>query len=247
MSIVRARSYGRCGNALFQLGCAISYSIKHNLEFSVPTHSENPFWNPLYMGHLANKNWVEGREDIVIDENGHHYQELPFNESWRGLQIVLNGYFQSWAYIEPYREEILYLFGLPYNMKEKYISVHIRRGDYLELEMKHPKVTDEWYLEQMNKFNGYRFKFFSDDISYCRQKFGHREDCEFSTNNNELDDLIEAATCENNICSSSTFSFWISWLNRNPNKICIFPKLWFTEGWGGLETKDILHPNWIKC
>ncbi|MCL4419943.1 alpha-1,2-fucosyltransferase [Patescibacteria group bacterium] len=246
MSIVRAKSYGRCGNALFQLGCAIAYSLKHNIEFSVPTYTENPFWNPLYFPELANPQWVEGREDIILTENGHQYQELEFREEWRGLQIVLDGYWQSWKYIEPYRDEILYLFGLPYKKKEGHVSVHIRRGDYLELKMKHPEVTKEWYEEQMAKFPNYKFKFFSDDIKYCKETFGHREDCEFSDNTSELADLVEAATCEHNICSASTFSFWIAWLNRNENKVCIFPKLWFVEGWCNLITTDILHPNWLK-
>lgn len=245
MSIVRARNYGRLGNVLFQVGCSASYALEHNLDLAVQTQTNDPFWNPLYLQHLKNDNWVDGKEIILINENSFRYEKLEFREEWRGKQIELNGYFQSWKFLEDYRHEILYLFNFQYEKKENYVSIHVRRGDYLMLKDKHIVPTVEWYEQAMAMFPNAKFKFFSDEIKWCKDNFSHRTDCEFSTNTNELDDLIEASQCEHNINSSSSFSFWISWLNRNPNKICIFPKLWFVEGYH-LNTEDLLHPNWIK-
>lgn len=242
--MVRAKFYGRMGNVLFQASTCLAYALKHGLEFSVPTTTNSQHWNPLYLQHLANKNWEEGREDIVIDEKRHTYDELPFHESWRDKQIVLNGYFQTEKYFKEYRSEILYLFDFPYEKKENVVSVHVRRGDYLVLRDKHPEVTKEWYEKAMNEFPGAKFKFFSDEISWCRQTFGEREDCEFSTNSNEVDDITEMSCCEHNICSASTYAFWGMWLNRNENKKVIFPQKWFQDGYGGLDTSDIL-PEWV--
>jgi hypothetical protein len=97
----------------------------------------------------------------------------------------------------------------------------------------------------MNKFPGYHFIFFSDDIPWCIQTFGHRKDVTFSAGRKEMEDLQYMSTCEHHVCSASTFSWWGMWLNRNPNKRVIFPKLWFTPNWGGLDTKDIV-PEWCE-
>lgn len=244
--MVRARFYGRCGNVLFQAATCIAYAMKHGLEFSVPSTTNSQYWNPLYLQHLVNKNWQEGREDVILNEQWHQHNELPFEESWRDKQIVLNGYFQTEKYFKDYRSEVLYLFDFPYEKKEGYVSCHVRRGDYLILKDKHPYYGKEWYEEAMKQFDGYKFKFFSDDIQWCRENFGGRSDCEFSTNSNEVDDLAEASCCEHQINSSSTFSWWIAWLNRNESKKIITPKEWFMPGFGGLNTDDIIPPEWIK-
>lgn len=234
---------GRAGNFFFECATALSYALKHGLQFSSPIKTNDQFWNPVYVTHLHNPNYDYGLETISIPERGHEYQELPFEEHWRNYNIIIDGYRQSEKYFKEHRDEILCLFNFPYDKKDGFVSIHVRRGDYLHLEMKHPKVTKEWYEEAMSKFSDYRFKFFSDDLDWCKSQFGGRPDCEFSTNTNEIDDLIEMSCCEHNICSASTFAWWGMWLNRNENKIVIFPKLWFTEGWGGLNTDDIV-PEW---
>lgn len=248
--MVRAKNYGRRGNTLFQNACAISYALKHGIEFSVPTKTTNNFWSPLYDQHLVNPNWIEGKRDIVIIEKGMPFQELPFEESWRDKQIELDGYWQSWKYIQPYREEILKLFNFGWALQEDMVSVHIRRGDYVDLRNKHPEVTVEWYEKAMSLFPDKVFVFFSDDIQWCKDNFKHRKDCEFEDTYKSKEDmewdLINASCCESNICSPSTYSFWMYWLNRNPNKKGVFPDFWFTSGWDNADTSDILPPEVIK-
>jgi hypothetical protein len=234
---------GRMGNFLFECATAIAYGLKHNIDFTVPFRTTDPFWSPIYLTHLQNKSFDPNLEKIDLWENGHEFQPLPFEEAWRDKNIFIQGYRQSEKYFAEYRKEILYLFGFPYEKRKGVVSVHIRRGDYTHLRMKHPEVTNEWYELAMAEFPGRGFKFFSDDIGWCKQEFGGRDDCEFSTNSSEVDDLIEMASCEHNICSPSTFSWWGMWLNRNEDKKVIFPKFWFTEGWSGLVTSDIV-PGW---
>lgn len=243
--MIAPRFFGRCGNVLFQAACAVGLALKHGVEFSVPNRTNDNYFNPLYLQHLVNPKWVQGREDVIINENGvHQYREIEWKQEWNDLQVVLDGYFQSEKYFQEYRDEILYLFNFPYEKKEGYVSVHVRRTDYLNLRDKHPEVTKQWYENAMSLFPGYKFKFFSDDIPYCKQEFGDRSDCEFSTNTNEVDDMTEASCCEHQISSASTFAWWISYLNRNENKIVYIPKLWFVEGFGGLDTSDLV-PDWM--
>ena len=242
--MIGARFYGRMGNVLFQASNCIAFALKNNQEFSFPNRTNDEYWNPLYLQHLVSPNWVQGREDVLINENGHDWQNIDYKKEWDGLQVVLNGYWQSWKYIDNYRNEILYLFDYPYEKKEGIVSVHVRRGDYLHLRDKHPEVTKEWYEEAMRFFDGYKFKFYSDDIKWCIDNFGSRSDCEFSGGTIEQD-MVDGASCEHNIISASTFGWWQGWLNRNKNKRVIIPKLWFTENYP-LSTKDIVPPYFQK-
>lgn len=244
--MVKALNYGRCGNSLYQNAAAIAYALKHGLDFTVPDTTNNPKWNPIYVQHLVNKNWDNSLPYIVIKEKQHQYNELPYHEAWEGRNIILDGYWQSWKYLEGYRQEILDLFGFKWEMKEGYVSVHIRRGDYIFLREKHPEVPTEWVLKAMSLFPGYKFKFFSDDIPYCVNTYGHLPEVEFSTNTNEIDDLVEASCCQHQISSSSTFSVWIHWLNRNPAKLGVFPEKWFVDGYCDLNTDDIVEPHCLK-
>jgi hypothetical protein len=237
---------GRMGNYLFESSCVVAYSLKHNLDFTMPFTTNSDYWNPIYLKHLQNKNYNPNLEQIRIPENGHQYQDIPFEESWINKNIIIEGYRQSYKYIDDYRSEILYLFGFPYEKKDGVVSIHVRRGDYLVLRDKHPHYGKEWIDSAMSMFPDYRFKFFSDDIKWCRETFGNREDCEFSTNSNEIDDLVEMSCCEHQINSSSTFSWWGAYLNRNQNKIVVTPEKWFVDGFGGLDTSNIIPPNWIK-
>jgi len=237
---------GRMGNFLFECSCALAYSLKHNLDFTVPITTPDHVWSKLYLQHLANPNLDNTLERIDLWENGHQYQELPFEESWRDKNIVIQGYRQSYKYIDDFRCEILYLFGFPYEKKEGIVSCHVRRGDYLHLRNKHPEVTKEWYEKAMSNFSGYKFKFFSDDISWCKENFGNRNDCEFSTSNNEVDDLVGMSCCEHNICSPSTFSWWGAWLNRNEDKKIYIYRDWFVTGWMNMIVSDIVPEEWVK-
>ena len=235
---------GRMGNWLFEAATAISYALEHNLEFTVPSHSDNPKWNPIYFLDLVNPNYNPHLEQIHLWEEKHSYSPLPFDESWRDKNIVIEGYRQTAKYFDKHRSELLYLFGFPYTKKEGYVSCQVRRGDYVNLREKHPEVTVEWYEKAMGMFPDYKFLFHSDDIAWCKEAFKHRNDCEFSDKTSEVDDLVSMANCEHQICSPSTFAWWGGYLNRNENKKVIFPDFWFTPNWCNLNVSDIV-PNYF--
>lgn len=251
--MVTFNNAGRMGNWLFECATAISYSLKHNLDFTVLEEPhKDKYHNPVYCRHLINTNYDKSIGEIRLWENCHQYQELPFDESWRGKNIIIEGYRQTEKYFKEYRNEILYLFGFPWEQKD-FISIHIRRGDYLKLPEKHPPFSIEYMRCATSRFYmmGYKyFKVFSDDIEWCKEHF--KDDhysamkIEFSTNTNEVDDLTEMSCGIWQISSSSTFGWWGAWLNRNPDKVIITPKQWFQPGWMGMNTDDIIPETWIK-
>lgn len=245
--MVIPRTYGRMGNYLFQVAATIGYAYRHNLEFSVPTKTDNPTANPIYLQRLANCKYDPRLPEVRIIERGHAYQPLPFEEKWRTRNIVLDGYWQSEKYFKDIRNDILSLFDYPWKPTLNVVSVHVRRGDYLRLTHKHPPVSKEWYDEQMAKFPGRTFMIFSDDIEWCRMVWGKRADCFFSVGRNEEDDLVAMSSCEHHISSASTFSWWGAWLNQNPFKRVIIPRLWFSaQEEKKCCTKDIVPESWER-
>lgn len=240
---------GRAGNFFFECATTLAYSIKHGLNFTVPLTTSNEFWSPIYVKHLQDHSFNPSLETIDLWENGHEYQDIPFEESWRDKNIVIRGYRQSAKYFEEYRDEILYLLDLPYELKP-ICSIHARYGDYLTIEGKHIIIDEEYIVKAMalikEKTGLDRFKVFSDDLNLFKQRHGHLYDFEYSTNTNELSDLIEISCCHSQINSSSTFSWWGGWLNRNKEKVIITQEKWFQDGWMGLNTSDIVPSTWIK-
>lgn len=244
MGIVSFRPYGRMGNFLFMAANCIAYAMRNNMDFSIPYKTNDGFWNPIYLSHLIHPNYKQGQEDVLINQPFFHYAPIEFKEEWRDKQVILNGYYQSEKWFEDYRTDILFLFNYPYEKKEGYVAVHVRRGDYIFLVHKHPPVTKAWYESAMSMFHGMKFIFYSDDIRWCKDNFGNRSDCEFSSGNIEQD-LIDGSCCEHQIISASTYGWWMAWLNRNEKKKVYIPEKWFTDGWDGLETKDVV-PDWMN-
>lgn len=243
--MVTFNNAGRFGNWFFECCTALAYSLRHGVEFHAPNgENTHPHFSPTYCHHLCNPNWNPRLEPVRLWENGHQYRPLPFEEHYRNKNVIIEGYRQSEKYFKDYRNEILGLLNFHYEKKEGIVSVHVRRGDYVHLRSKHPEVTKEWYESVMSLFPDKKFKFFSDDIKWCKDNFGSRDDCEFSDNNGDVIlDITEMSCCEHNICSPSTFAWAAMWLNRNEKKTVIFPNFWFTEGWDNLDTSDIV-PEW---
>lgn len=237
---------GRLGNALFQAAATIALALRNDVEYAMPTNTSSDFWSPLCLSHLRNPKWEQGKVDIRIKEKQFHYAPLPYRHEWDNMQVLLEGYYQSEKHFLDFKKEVIELFNFPWKLNEGFVSVHLRRTDFIELKNKHPEVKDEWYNEAMALFTRSKFIFFSDEIEYCKKVWGGKSNCFFSEGKSIEQDLIDISCCENHINSASTFSWWGSYLNRNYDKIIITPKEWFTPNWDGLDTKDIIPSDWIK-
>jgi hypothetical protein len=245
---------GRLGNWLLEFFCAAAYAFKHEQSFTVlPQGHRDRKWNPCYLPELVNSNFNHNLEKIDLWENGHGFQELPFEENWANKNIFIHGYRQSFKYCEDYRDEVLALLDDKWEMKKGVVSIHIRRGDYTNLVTKHIQYDIEYIKKSIKYFNelGYfSFKVYSDDIPFCREEFSKPDFSqliiEFSHHADEWNDLMDLSCCEHHINSSSTFSLCAAWINRNKNKIIITPVNWFVEGWMDMDTSDIVPDNWIK-
>lgn len=114
------------------------------------------------------------------------------------------------------------------------VSVHIRRGDYLEganSALYGGICTNDYYSSAIahmkDKFPSAKFFFFSDDIPYVREHY-QSDDYEMVDWNHGRDsfyDMMLMSRCKHNICANSTFSFWGARLNPHEEKIMIRPSI----------------------
>ena len=245
---------GRLGNWLLEFFCAAAYAFRHKQSFTVlPQGHRDRKWNPCYLQDLVNPNYNPQLERIDLWENGHGYQELPFDESWSNKNIIIHGYRQSFKYCEDYRDEVLALIGDNWIIKKGVVGVHVRRGDYTHLLTKHIQYDISYYRKCTSYFYnlGYSdFKIYSDDIPFCRQEFSKPDfsafNIEYSNIQSEWDDLMDLSCCEHHINSSSTFSLCAAWINRNKEKIVLTPEHWFVPGWMDMDVSDIVPESFIK-
>lgn len=114
------------------------------------------------------------------------------------------------------------------------VSVHVRRGDYLNEEnraMFGNICTDAYYRKAMELIKeevpDAHFYLFSDDASYVKQKYQGEEFTVVDINHGKdsFYDMWLMSNCKHNICANSTFSFWGARLNGNERKIMIRPTI----------------------
>jgi hypothetical protein len=231
---------GRCGNQFYQIATTFAYAKKHNLDFFVTSDAANCDNNAYYFTQFPKRDsWFSNFEEPRNENGNSYYFDLP-----RIDNICLTGYWQSFKYFDDYKEEILQAFNLPYEFKQGYVSLHVRRGDYLQLSEKLSLMTMDYYKKALAMFPNHKVLVFSDDINWCKENLNELSDSlEFSEGKSEIEDLILMANCEHNILANSTFSYAASWFNRNKEKIVVTPKL---ENMFGGCNLDMIPDNYIK-
>ncbi len=177
--------------------------------------------------------------------------------------IYFEGYFQTEKYFKIFRKELLKDFSLKTELNDKNkkmleqikstnaISLHVRHGDYLNLQNHFKICSLDYYKNAINliiqKVENPHFYIFSDDIDWVRKNFNlnhHITIVDINSSNEGYFDLELMKNCKHNITANSSFSWWGAWLNENPDKIIITPKTWFVNG--DEERIDRIPEDWIE-
>ncbi|MEI6352472.1 MAG: alpha-1,2-fucosyltransferase [Candidatus Nomurabacteria bacterium] len=189
-----------------------------------------------------------GYENWVLDKKNYYY----------------SGFWQSFKYLEPVKDQIKKEIFLKESINEKYkdlindientnsISIHIRRGDYIldhNTRLAHYTFGLEYYEKAMkiieDRKSNILYLIFSDDIEWARDNLKINKNKIFvsSSELKDYEELILMSKCKDNIIANSTFSYWAAWLNTNKEKIVIAPKKWnniYQDCYKNLIPKDWL-------
>ena len=198
-----------------------------------------------------------------------NYEEPHFHYDPGFLHLprhtVLNGYFQSEKYFKGNRDILLREFVWKKEPQGKNlslfreiqqtpgsISLHIRRSDYITNEnaAKVHGITEMGYYKAGVKkiaqnINNPKFYIFSDEPEWCRQNLNLNHPTEYILNHGRgSEDMRLMKECRHHIIANSSFSWWGAWLSKNPDKLVIAPKKWFSCQ--EKNTKDLIPDSWHR-
>jgi len=260
MNYITTNHQGGLCNTLFKLSAAISTALDNKVEYLFsnefvrvgydPDYSE--FKNNIY----RNINFIDTLPDNYVNysEKNFSYNDIGYV---KGTNLLLNGYYQSEKYFINNKDYIINLFKPTEEIKnfiineitdiQNSISIHVRRGDYLNLPNYHPQQPIEYYHNAVNFFGlDKNYIIFSDDLDGAMEMLDFIPNKKTVSLGKDYLDLYAISLCEHNIICNSTFGWWGAYLNENKNKKIIAPNLWFGPSASHLNTSDITPNNWIK-
>lgn len=204
------------------------------------------------------------------------YHEEDCNYDRRVLEkepAYLTGYFQSECYFKEIEDEVRRAFTFQPVIFEKLsqdrkiqvlsyekqieqslaVSIHIRRGDYLEgSEIYGGNCTDAYYQRAIafirEKYPRAVFFVFSNDEDFSekwlRDNFPGRDFVlvRGSTEETGYLDMYLMSRCRHHIMANSSFSWWGAYLNPSRDKTVIAPSRWFNNQ----NCRDIYTPEMIR-
>ena len=194
--------------------------------------------------------------------------EKPYELNKHFFEVVnstyLDGYWQNYNYFKNENKTIKKLFNFSCltkkdiknffkkNKDRKSVSVHIRKGDYIN-KNNNAKIFfalgNTYYKEAFKimklKVDNPYFYIFSDDIEWVKGNLDF-EDLDYEIVKTNLiigKDMALMKSCHHHIIANSTYSWWAAWLNSSKDKIVIAPKVWLNKQ----KQPDGLNlPSWIK-
>lgn len=212
---------------------------------------------------------LDGRKNKIINKivgikKTHIFEKVSytFDASIDSIEEgYLDGYWQTEKYFYDSRENLLDEITLCekqtdyfYKMKETIqqcnsISLHIRRGDYIQAQAMYGNIcTEEYYEKAMNYMEEHVespvFFIFTDDMEWAKNHYAGKENIIFvdgNDKNSEEADLILMSECKHNIIANSSFSWWAAWLNQKNDKIVVAPDKWINQE----QTPDIVARGWV--
>lgn len=238
-------NYGYLGNQMFQYAALKSIANKINTDYIIPAKTTGKFFQQLTDAFILNNSIKYGITNFKQVEEKQFYYDSEFIESMTD-NIDIKGYFQSEKYFKDIEKEIKndFKFKQTYPIPtQKYVAVHVRRGDYISLPNHHPTCSIKYYEKAMSLFSNSHFVILSDDIEWCRNQKVFAG-CEFWQGIDNVHDLYVMTKAEHNIIANSSFSWWGAWLNEKYDKIVVAPKKWFGEEIRH-STDDLLPREWI--
>ena len=232
-------------------------SIANDEEIKKVKYPLGAFSKTLFLMKKALNKYLFKKYHISYDS---HF--LPSIEN--KTAVYLEGYWQSFRYVEPCLEELrneIVLKDRPTPVFEKVatemsqgpsVAIHIRRGDYLN-SGGHIGALDMSYYERANaimmqKMHEVRYYVFTDDTEWVKENvsFLGKANVTFVSDLGlqDYEELILMTYCRHAIIANSSFSWWGAMLNRNPQAIIVCPQDWKNSLLKNDE--DLCPERWVR-
>lgn len=211
----------------------------------------------LKLSHKVRRKLL-GRKSLAYREASSNFDP----EILKRDPALFEGYFQTEKYFADIEDQVREAFRFR-NLKKdetllfyeekikncRAVSVHIRRGDYLDPKYSalYKDICTPAYYENAigylrEKYPDAVFFLFSNDMEWVKENYRGPQfvPVEGADEDSGFRDLYLMSLCEHNICANSSFSWWGGWLNANPDKCVIVPKKWLN----GRDCRDI-YSDWM--
>jgi hypothetical protein len=247
---------GGLGNVLFIVATCFALSKKYKVKLRF--YSNENMWRDSKRRMIQCYKMFENfdidriynrKSGITFREPHFFYESITLD---RRIHNCIYGYFQSYKYFDAYKHELINMLHNPYqnairddlekyslnesrqsqqSQEYEFVSIHVRRTDYLALSDIHLNLSMAYYEEAMSHFSKEKsiFLIFSDDVAFIQKEplFKNLVNKHIITNEDDEYCFWLMTACDHNIIANSSYSWWSSYINSNPNKLVISPSKWF--------------------
>ena len=255
---ITGRLMGGMGNLLFIVATcyALSKKYKSTLKFYTKLWNDNKRKNIIKYNMFKNFHLdlnTSRNYNITYRENNFFYDDIHIDSY---IDNCIHGYFQSYKYFESCKTEFVKMLHNPYsqivestihqfkNNMLTPVSIHVRRTDYLSLSHIHLNLSSEYYSNAISHFSTENsiFILFSDDVEFIQNEplFKNLPHKIIIDNPDDEYCFWLMSACTHNIIANSSYSWWASYVNSNPDKLVIAPNRWFGPCGPQHKIRDII-------
>lgn len=210
------------------------------------------------LDRICNK--IIGRKKTYLIEPHFHFSTAAFNYP---DNIYLEGYWQTEKYFADCQSLIRSDFTFKNQIGDEAkallekikntnsVCVNVRRGDFVTNTF-HGSYGVDYFEKADNIINNrclnHTYFIFSDEIEWCEENLEFDAPMVFVSHKlagEKFQDYLRLmVACKHFVIPNSSFAWWAVWLNQNPDKIVIAPRVWFNDP--GIDTKDLVPSDWIR-
>ncbi len=206
-----------------------------------------------------------GREKYIIESSYAYHEGM---ERLATRNCIYRGFWQSEKYFKHCEGDIRKQFVfLPFDEQknieiaskmanENSVAIHLRKGkDYLESELMGKGLCGaDYYMHAIEyikeRVDNPVFYVFTDNPSWVQENLLSFDYTLVNWNEvsgrRSFRDMQLMSCAKHNIIGNSTYSWWGAWLNSNPNKIVIAPKIFMNPITDFYKESDTICDSWIK-
>ena len=228
-------------------------------KYATPTETEMKCLTDSYLDLCSKiRRKLTGRKTAEYMEKSQLFDSSVLEKD----RAYLVGWWQSEKYFADIRDEVRKAFvfksiELSEKMKEyekqmqesNSVSVHIRRGDYLDVDEVYGGIcTKEYYEKAMKRMKEEipdgRFFIFTNDVPWVKEHMAGENITVVEGNDEDAGyiDMYLMTQCKHYILANSSFSWWGCYLNPSNDKKVIAPKTWAN----GRDCRDVYTDDMKK-